>query len=54
MSMRRRGFEAGDDGWLSLQRALRVLRDSPFAVAVNSRCSGCGGGGTVGTCLRVF
>lgn len=64
MSVRRRSFETGDGGRLGLQRALRVLGDTCFAVTVHGRCSGRGGGGggsgggggggTVGACLGVF
>lgn len=54
MSTWRSSFETGDDGRLSLQRALRVLRDTSFAVTVHGRCSRCGGGGTVGARLGVF
>lgn len=54
MSMWRRSFKTGNDGWLSLQWALRVLRDTSFAVTVHSRCCRCVGGRTVGACLCVF
>lgn len=58
MSVWRRGFEAGDGGWLGLQRALRVLRNATFAVAVHGRCGGRDGRGgrgrTLGAGLGVF
>lgn len=65
MSVWRRSFQTGDGGRLRLQRALRVLRDSSFAVPVHSGrsrrsgvgvggCGGGGGGGAVGPCLCVF
>lgn len=56
MTVRRCSFETGDGRWLSLQWALRVLRDASFAVTVHGGCSRCGGGGsgTVGACLGVF
>lgn len=52
--MRRRSFETGDGRWLSLQRALRVLGDSSFAVAIHGRRCGRGGGGTLGAGLGVL
>lgn len=56
--MWRCSFERGDGGGLSLKWALRVLRDTSFAITINSGGSRRGGdssgGGTLGTYLGVF